>query len=220
MQLLILCGGKGKRLRPMTNEVPKPLLRVLKKPIIEYQLDFFKRHGFKDDDIILCTGYKHELFKERYPDLKQSVEKEKLGTAGAVKNAEKFIEGSFIMTNGDNIFSFNLQKMMRKFEEANNPVLALTKLESPYGIVDFEGPRIVRFREKPVLDKWINAGITIFTQESLDYFPKVGMIEYDVYPKLVKDRKLFAFKMRDPSFWLSIDTPKDIERAEEVLLNR
>lgn len=218
MQVLILCGGKGKRLRPFTEDRPKPLLEVLGKPIIEYQLDFFKRHDIKD--ITLCCGYKHELFEEKYPDLKFSAEKIELGTAGAIKNAEKFIKEDFIVTNGDNIFFFNFQKMQRMFENVKNPLLALTKLVSPYGVIDVGGDRVMQFREKPCLNLWINAGITIFTPESLDYFPKEGMIEYDVYPKLVKDKKLFAFKMREDAFWLAVDTEKDLETAKKMLLKR
>jgi len=216
MQLLILCGGKGKRLKPLTEEMPKPLLEVYDKPIIEYQIDFFNRHGIKD--IILCTGFKHDMFEEKYPELTQCHEQNELGTAGAIKNAEKFIDDDFIVTNGDNIFSFNFQKMQKMFFDVKNPLMALTQLVSPYGVIDVQGDRIVKFKEKPVLNLWINAGITIFTQESLDYFPKLGMIEYDVYPKLVKNKKLFAFKMRENSFWIAIDTEKDIERAKKMLL--
>lgn len=218
MQLLILCGGKGKRLKPLTDHKPKPLLEVLGKPIIEYQLDFFKRHGIKD--IILCTGYKHDLFDEKFPNTDKCVEKEELGTAGAIKNAENLIKDDFIVTNGDNIFSFNFQKMQKMFSTVKNPLLALNQLISPYGVIDMEGERITQFREKPVLKLWINAGITIFKYDDLDYFPKVGMVEYDVYPKLVKDRKLFGFKMRGDSFWLAIDSIKDLEKAEKILLER
>jgi len=218
MELLILCGGLGKRLRPFTIETPKPLIPVLNKPVLDYQIDFFKRHGVKD--IILCTGYKNELFKEKYSDLIHSIEKTPLGTAGAIKNAKKHIKGDFIVTNGDNIFSFNFQKMQKKFFDFGNPTLALARLTSPYGVIDVDNERIVQFREKPVLNLWINAGITIFTHESLDYFPDKGMIETDVYPKLVNDRKLFAFQMREGSFWMAIDTSKDIENAEKILLKR
>ena len=218
MELLILCGGLGKRLRPFTLETPKPLIHVLNKPVLDYQLDFFKRHGVKD--VILCTGYKHELFEEKYPDLIHSVEKTPLGTAGAIRNAKKNITGDFIVTNGDNIFSFNFQKMQKKFFDVRNPTLALSQLVSPYGVIDVENERIVQFREKPKLNLWINAGITIFTYKSLDYFPDKGMVEVDVYPKLVNDRKLFAFHMREESFWTAIDTPKDIENAEKILLKR
>jgi len=218
MQLLILCGSKGKVLKPLTEEVPKPLLEIHGKPIIEYQLDFFRRHGI--NDIVLCTGFKHEMFEERYPELTYCVEQKKLGTAGAIKNAEKVIKEDFIVTYGDNVFFFNFQKMQQMFANVNNPLMTLTQLVSPYGVIDVEGDRIVQFREKPTLNLWINAGITIFTQESLDYFPKEGMIEYDVYPKLVRDKKLFAFKMRENDFWAAIDTEKDIEDTKKMLLNR
>ncbi len=110
--------------------------------------------------------------------------------------------------------------MQKVFRDVNNPLMALTKLVSPYGIIDVHGSRIIQFREKPTLNMWINAGITIFTPDSLDYFPKEGMIEYDVYPKLTRDKKLFAFKMRDSSFWVAIDTDKDVETARKMLLNR
>lgn len=215
MQLLILCGGKGKRLRPITEEIPKCLLKVNNKPIIQYQIDFFKKNGI--NDIILCTGYRHDMFEESYPDLIKSRETKELGTAGAIKNAEKHIKEDFIVTNGDNIFSFNFQKMQEMFFKIKNPLMSLTQLISTYGVIDVENERVVRFREKPVLDLWINAGITVFTKESLDYFPKKGMLEYDVYPKLIKDKKLFAFKMQENSFWMAIDTEKDIENAEKML---
>jgi NDP-sugar pyrophosphorylase family protein len=218
MQLLILCGGRGKRLKPLTEDVPKPLLEIHGKPIIEYQLDFFKRHGIKD--IVLCTGFKHEMFEERYPELTYCAENKELGTAGAIKNAEKEIKGDFLVTNGDNIFFFNFQKMQQMFDSVNNPLMTLTQLVSPYGVIDIEGDRVLQFREKPVLNLWINAGITMFTQESLDYFPKEGMIEIDVYPKLVRDKKLFAFKMRENDFWVAIDTEKDVESAKKMLLKR
>lgn len=218
MQLIILCGGKGKRLSPLTDQVPKPLIEIHRKPIIQYQIDFFKRHGIKD--ITLCTGYKHELFQERYPNLNHSIETIPLGTAGAIKNAKKFIKEDFIVTNGDNIFSFNFQKMMKLFQDVNNSLLALTNLVSPYGVIEVEGNRVNEFVEKPVLKLWINAGITIFTKETIDYFPDEGMIEYDVYPKLVTEKKLFAFKMRENSFWIAIDTPKDVETAKKLLLER
>jgi len=91
---------------------------------------------------------------------------------------------------------------------------------SPYGVVEVEGDRVIDFREKPVLNFWVNAGITIFTRDSLKYFSDEGMIEYDVYPKLVKDKKLFTFKLREGFYWLAIDTAKDIENAEKLLLQR
>jgi NDP-sugar pyrophosphorylase family protein len=217
MQLLILCGGKGRRLRPYTEEVPKSLLEVLGKPIIEYQIDFFKRLGI--DDIILCSGYKHELFEKKYPDLTHSVEKNELGTAGAIHNAKKFIKEDFIVTNGDNLFQFNFKKMIDRFSDVKNPMMALAQPVSPYGVIDVEGERVVQFREKPILNFWINAGITIFNHDSLKYFPEIGMVEVDVYPKLVKDNKLFAFKLREGSFWMGIDTGKDLEEAKKLLLS-
>jgi len=167
MQLLILAGGR-KKSELCTEETPKPLIEIHGKPIIEYQIDFFKRHGIKD--ITLCTGYKCELFEERYPDLNQCAEKKELGTAGAIKNVENQIKEDFIVTNGDNIFFFNFQKMHKTFQDVKNPLMALTKLVSPYGVIDVQGSRIVQFREKPVLGLWINAGITLFTLDSLDYF--------------------------------------------------
>jgi NDP-sugar pyrophosphorylase family protein len=218
MQVLILCGGLGKRLKPYTEETPKPLLEVLGKPVIEYQIDFFKRHGI--NDIILCSGYKSDMFKKKYPDLKHSIESKALGTAGAIKNAEKLINDDFIVTNGDNIFMFNFQKMIQMFNDTRSPVLVLTQPVSPYGIIEVEGDRVIDFKEKPVLNFWINAGITVFPKENLKYFPEEGMIEYDVYPKLVKEKKLLAFRLREGTFWLAIDTPKDIENAEKMLLKR
>ncbi len=215
MHLLILCGGKAKRLRPLTENLPKALVPVGGKPLVDYQIASFRRWGITD--IILCSGYRHEVLRERYPALAHSVETEELGTGGAVKNAERFIHGDFVVTNGDNLWIFNFPEMHRVFEKVGSTVMSLTRLISPYGLVETDDRgRVIAFREKPALDLWLNAGITIFPYATLEYFPKKGMLEEIIYPRLAREGRLYGYKFGKDSFWIGIDTLKDLETAKRI----
>lgn len=219
MKALILAGGYGKRLRPLTDNRPKPMVEVLNKPILVWQLSWLKMNGI--DDVILCIGYMKDVIIDYTKGIKDmsieyAVEDEPLGTAGAVKNAYKLIskEDRFIVVNGDVITDLNIGKMLNN---SSNNSIAVVPLPSPYGIVEMDGERVIGFREKPRLDGfWINAGVYCLSSSIFEILPEKGSIEYDVFPLLAKEGKLSAVKYRD-AYWRSIDTHKDIEEAGKEL---
>lgn len=226
MIALILAGGLGKRLRPYTDKVPKPMIDVAGKPILEWQIEWLKKYGI--EKFVFLTGHLSEVIEQYFGNgekwgvqIKYSKEEEPLGTAGAVKKAERFVtEDYFFLINGDIISNLNPIMLKEGAGEDILGVLALVPLKSPYGIVDLdEKDRILRFREKPIIENyWINAGVLYFSSKVLKYFPVRGNYETEVLPKLSNERKLKGFKFPNV-YWKSIDSHKDLEEANEALAN-
>lgn len=229
LQALILCGGVGKRLRPLTDQLPKPLLEIRKGlTILDRQLLELKDAGL--EEIFLLTGYLGEKIKERYKSNWQSLniyyseEEKPIGTLCAIKKALGRIKQDVLVRNGDIVSGFNLQEFIKKAQNSPYPAtIAATKLRSPYGILKIEGERIVDFQEKPVLDFYINAGLYYFKKDSFPYFfasyPKEEKeIEKTVFPKLASEGKV-GYYFED-CFWQSVDSFKDLERVRKEFEKR
>jgi len=226
MKALILAGGLGKRLRPYTEEIPKPLVPVGGKPILVHQIEWLKRYGVRE--IVLAVGYRkekilNEVGSGRRLGVKVSyvVEEEPLGTAGAIKNAESILrnEEVFFVLNGDIITNINLDKLLEVLSHDILGALSLVPLPSPYGIIKYDNTtgKILQFVEKPTLeDYWINAGVYCFKPDIFDFLPEKGDIEKTSFPLLAKEGKLVAVPFRDV-IWKAIDTHKDLEEAEKLL---
>jgi len=221
MQAIILAGGFGKRLAPLTSEVPKPLLPVGGKPILVRQIEWLR--GFGVTDVVLAVGYlRHKVF-ETLGDGRRlgvrifySVEEEPLGTAGAIRNAELFMRDDvFIVLNGDVLTNLDLNRLVEALGDADGAI-ALVPLRSPYGIVEFDRDgRITRFREKPLLEGfYINAGVYAFRREVLKFLPERGNIEETAFPMLAERGRLRGVTYRDV-FWRSIDSVKDLEEVDK-----
>ncbi len=220
MQAVILCGGLGERLRPYTEKIPKVMLQLNRKPILEHVIKHIKKSGI--NNFVLLCGYKSEEIKNYFGDGKKfgvkisySVEKEKLGTAGAVNNAKDLIKDDFILVNGDVITDFPIDKLINEFQKISKPIVSLVRPKSPFGIAEIEnsgdGIKLKKFVEKPRMKEWINAGYTVIPKDLLKLFVKNGDVETDVYPKLVKSCELHAFLLADSCNWRSIDTHKDLK---------
>ncbi|MGC9131568.1 MAG: nucleotidyltransferase family protein [Pyrobaculum sp.] len=221
MQGIILAGGFGKRLAPLTSEVPKPLLPVGGKPILVRQIEWLRGYGVTD--IILAVGYLRQKVFEALGDGRRfgvrifySVEEEPLGTGGAVKNASLFItDDPVVVVNGDVLTNIPVDKMVEALGDAEGAI-ALVPLRSPYGIVEFDsGGFITRFREKPLLDGFfINAGVYVLRRRVLQELPDRGNIEETLFPRLAQQRRLRAVVFRDV-FWRSVDSLKDLEEVDK-----
>ncbi len=221
MKAVILAGGVGKRLRPLTDERPKPMIEVLDKPIIEWQIRWLASHDIKE--IIICVGYLKEHIINHVGSgnkfgvrVGYAVEEEPLGTGGALRNAESLLAGhsEFFMINGDVLT--NLDPNMLRDGGAVNAI-ALVPLKSPFGVVEVEGSSVKRFVEKPSIpDRWINAGVYHFTRDVFPLLPDSGNIEVTALPALANQGKLLATKY-DRVFWRSIDSHKDIEEAAKEI---
>lgn len=203
---LILIGGKGTRLRPLTYKTPKCMIDVHGKTLTEHLFDLLKKYGIRD--VILSVGYLKEKVKEYYGDgskfgvnLTYVEEGEPLGTAGPLRLAKKYLNNSFIVTNGDELKNFNIPRMFRLHKRKDAlATLALTTVTDPsqYGVARLSGSRILEFVEKPKKEEapsnLINAGFYIMEPEVIDMISGgFSMLEKDVFPKLAREGRLRGF---------------------------
>jgi len=226
MKAVILAGGYGKRLKPYTENVPKPLLPVAGRSILEWQIRWLKHYGF--EEILICAGYlKEKLVNEVGSGVKYGVrvgyvvEDEPLGTGGALKNAEHILRNdeSFLLINGDILTDLDPNELLEDLEGIYLGAIALVQLPSPYGIVKFDEKtrKVISFVEKPrLMDYWINAGVYVFKREVFNYLPERGDIEKTALPRLADDGKLKAHLFEN-AFWMSIDSHKDLEEASKII---
>jgi mannose-1-phosphate guanylyltransferase len=224
MKAVILAGGLGKRLRPLTDERPKPMIEVLNQPIIEWQVKWFKKFGI--DEFVICVGYLKEHIIDYIGSgskfgvkVGYAVEEEPLGTGGALKNAQSLLGGTenegFFMVNGDILTDLNPNTLQ---DGITSSALAVVPLRSPYGVIELDESSIITgFVEKPqIKDRWINAGVYYFGSEIFSYLPDSGNLEVTALPVMIKDRKVKAIRY-EKSFWRSIDSHKDIEEASREI---
>lgn len=214
MHAIILAGGRGKRLRPITDYVPKPLVPLNNIPIIEWQISYLKKFGVKE--ITICTGYKTEMIQNFLAvknnlgvKIRFSVEKIPLGTGGAIKQAGLSIKDkSFFVLNGDTITNIDLEELVKKQNS-----IASIELKTKFGVVEIEGDKITQFKEKKEIPNvWMNAGVYHLQKEILQDLPKKGDIEKTVFPDYAKKGKLTTVKFKN-AMWHSIDSFKDIEEC-------
>ncbi len=205
-KVVILAGGKGTRLRPLTYEVPKALLPIHGKTLTEHLFDLFKKYEIKD--ILISVGYLKEKIMEYIADGVRFgvdvgyIEEDKpLGTAGPVKLARHKLNDTFIVTNGDELKDIDLEEMYKLHKENNALVtIALTTVDDPseYGVARLAGSKILEFVEKPKKGKspsnLINSGLYIVEPEVINMIPDgKAMFEKDVFPKLAEKGKLFGY---------------------------
>ena len=211
LKAIILAGGRGKRLKPITDYVPKPLVPIKNIPIIEWQIKYLKKFGI--DEVIICSGYKTKMM-ENYLEMKDlgvkikfSVEKSPLGTGGAIKKAGKMIKDKeFFVINGDTLTNIDLKKLAK----VSNAIAAI-ELKTKYGILKTKGEKIINFREKKeISDTWMNAGIYHLQKNILKELPDKGDIEKTLFPNYAKKGKLNTVKFKN-SKWYSVDSFKDME---------
>ena len=217
MKAIILAGGRGKRLRPITDYVPKPLIPIKNIPIIEWQIKYLKKFGITE--VIICSGYKTRMIEDYLNNKKLgikitfSIENKPLGTGGAIKKAGKKIKDkTFLVINGDTITNIDLKQLFKK-----ENVIASIQLQTKFGILQTEENKIIKFDEKKeIIDLWMNAGIYHLKTEILKELPDVGDIEKTLFPDYAKKEKLSTVKFRNTK-WYSIDSFKDIEECSHVV---
>jgi mannose-1-phosphate guanylyltransferase len=225
MKAFILCGGRGERLKPITDKVPKPMVPVAGKPILEYQLDLLKKHGIRD--AVLLVGWHCEAVEEYFGDgsgrhmhIEYSYEdpNNRLGTAGPFKAARHLVDGTIIAMNGDIISNTDITRIV-SFHKAKGctGTINMIDMPSPFGIIDLDGDFIVKFREKPVLPYKMNAGLYVLEPEVVDLMPDVGSIETDVFPKVAAAGRLCGFDSTG-IYWSDVGTHKDLEKVNKDVL--
>ena len=234
MRAVVLVGGFGTRLRPLTFTTPKNLLPVAGRSIIERVVTQLASHGV--DDVVLSMGYLPSAFHEAFPDdrcagvdLHYAVEPEPLDTAGAIRFAatDAGIAERFVVANGDVLTDLDLGALVRfHHERAAEATIALTRVDDPsrFGVVPTdEKGRVRAFVEKPPRDEaptdLINAGTYVCEPSVIDRIPEGRRvsIERETFPAMVEDGTLFAFA--DPSYWIDAGTPDTYLRANLDLLD-
>jgi NDP-sugar pyrophosphorylase family protein len=220
----ILCGGYGKRLKPLTDHIPKPLLEIKKNyTILDKQILQFKYAGVKK--VILLCGHLNEKIKEQFGDswnevqIEYLVEDKPRGTLFAMNNLLKNFEAdNYIIRNGDVACDANIKEMIN--EHKNEMLMYISPLISPYGVVELSENKIIGFREKPRLDYYINAGIYIVSKKLKSIFSKhkEGDVEKLVFPKIAKSGLMNYYK--ENVFWQSVDSIKDLEAVNKEYFNK
>jgi glucose-1-phosphate cytidylyltransferase len=213
MRTLILCGGKGTRAYPLTTQVPKPLLEVAERPVLQHVMEIYAAQGFTS--FVLAAGFKLELIEEFAKKLSGEWDVEVVdtgvdtNTGGRIARCRERLGETFFATYSDGLADIDLEELLA--HHRTNPgtaTLTTVPLPSQYGTIIFGGDsRVSSFREKPVQgDHWINGGYFVFDQGAFDHWAGEDL-ERDVLPALGAAGELFAYQHR--GFWKSMDTYKD-----------
>jgi mannose-1-phosphate guanylyltransferase len=227
MKAVLLVGGMGTRLRPLTYRTPKPLIPVMGRPLMMHVIDSLPDEV---DETIIPVGYKRDVMEDhirRNPPRRRITiveEAQPMGTGGAVKNVEDYIDGPFLVINGDSISSLDMNEFVNYHRRKNAfATISLWQVEDPepFGVVDMDADgRIRRFQEKPKREEafslLINAGAYALEYEALDYIGDgfVSM-ERDVFPRIT-ERGMFG--MRFDGYWVDCGTRENLLKAFRTLM--
>jgi len=227
MKGFILAAGEGTRLRPLTYEIPKPLLPVGKIPILTYLVDLYLKHGVDDIKINVQKKHLEDFYKWKatyFPreKIELVVELKPSGTFTPIikKVSQKWFSEPIVVSNGDELKELNLREMIDfHLQKGGVATVGLVKVENPqvYGVAKIEEDKISEFIEKPKNppSSYINSGLYIMNPEIRNYFPKkakFAMVETDLFPQLAKEGKLFGYKWEGK--WMDIG---DFERWEKAI---
>ncbi len=228
MHAVILAGGRGERLRPYTDDRPKPMVEVSGVPILAYQLHWLKAQGVTD--VVMACGYRHEVITAYFGNgekwglgITYAIEEEPLGRGGAIRHAYGRVGGAppiVLATNGDIITNLSLPPVLAQHQAARDlATVVLTPYVSNFGLVEVDAhDRVIAFNEKPNLPYWINAGIYVLSSEVIAQFPEVGDHERTTFPRLAEQRRLGAYK--STAYWRSVDTVKDLSETSREMEQR
>lgn len=219
--VVLMAGGLGNRLRPLTDAVPKPLLKVGHKPLLETILETFRSHNFTK--FFLSVNYKADMVKAHFGDgsrwncqIEYLEEKERLGTAGALSLLPSRPTGPMIVMNGDLLTKVNFSSLVDyHMQQGATATMGVREydFQVPYGVVEIDEGRIVALTEKPVQSFFVNAGIYVVNPSTLDIVPKDKFFDMtELFNFLIKAGKPTAvFPIRE--YWLDIGQPDDFIRA-------
>lgn len=222
MQVVILCGGKGERLREHTEAIPKPLVEIGGKPILQHIMRTYSYYGY--NDFILCLGYKGDKIREYFNQNNNetwNIEFVDTGldtnTGGRIKKIEKYIEtDNFLATYADGLSDINIKELIEYHKKHGKiATMTCTYLRSNFGIVSINNDNVVvGFKEKPFVNMWMNGGFFIFNKKIFNYLEENSILEGHPMEQLAKDRELVAFKHK--GFWEGMDTYKDTRMLNEA----
>jgi NDP-sugar pyrophosphorylase family protein len=230
---IILAGGLGTRLQPLVSDRPKPMAQAAGKPFLEYLIEQLRGQGF--DELVLCVGHLAGHVCDYFGDgsrwgvrLRYAVERQLLGTAGALRNAASFIDGTFLALNGDSYLDADFRAMVQLHQQRRSldpqtvGTIAAVKVDdaAAYGMLEMDGRgRILRFREKATPGRdWMNGGAYVLEPEVLDCIPadRPVSIEQEVFPLLL-DRGYHLYSHQVEGFFADIGTPEGYRRFQRYI---
>ena len=219
--VVLMLGGLGTRLRPLTNDTPKPMLRVGNKPILETIIEGFKQYGYTN--FIFSVNYKKEVIQDYFQNgeafdvkIEYIEEDKKMGTAGALSLLKKRPTKPFFVMNGDLLTQINFDQLMQfhmEYESVATMCVREFEYQIPYGVIETNGTDLVTIKEKPIHRSFVNAGIYVLNPDVLDYIPQDEFYDMpSLFEKLIeKNSKTSVFPIRE--YWLDIGQIDDFNKA-------
>jgi glucose-1-phosphate cytidylyltransferase len=227
MKVVILAGGLGTRISEYTKSVPKPMIKVLGKPILMRIIEHFAKHGHRE--FYIATGYKSKIIEDYFKTIKAN-KKYKINiintgkstlTGGRLKRLKHYLNETFLMTYGDGLSSVNINKLI-KFHKKNKKMVTLTAVrpQARFGAIKIINNSVKYFREKSSLDEgWINGGFFVIEPKFLSLIRGDGTyLEQEPFRKISKKKQLVAYKHK--GFWQCMDTIRDKEILEKKIKNK
>ena len=227
MKVVILAGGLGTRISELTKIVPKPMIKILGKPIIHRIIDHYVANGFKE--FYVALGYKGALIKKYFKSCKlnKDIKVECIDTGkntmtgGRIKRLKKYLNKTFMVSYGDSLSSVNLKKLLA-YHKKKNKLVTLTAVRPParFGVIKIAGDKVKYFREKDSLDAgWINGGYFVMNPAFLKYIKGDNtFLEQKPLKEMTKKKELIAFKHK--GFWQCMDTLRDRKILEKKIKNK
>ena len=229
MKAVILAGGLGTRLQPYTNSLPKPMLPLGEKPILEHLIEWIRKNGVKE--IVLCVSYLRKKIEDYFGDgekfgvkIEYAISKKPLATAGQLKTAEKFIDGTFVCLYGDSIYNFSLRSMIAQHKKSKSIVtmsLYDYKFNLKYGVIDTtKVGRVNSWNEKPEFSAKINMGCYVMESELLQLIPKNKPYGMDDTIRKVLAKKKKVTSVISKKGFIDIGDKETYEKANDEYKNR
>lgn len=222
-QVVLMLGGLGSRLRPLTNEIPKPMLKVGNKPIVETIVDGFKQYGYTN--FIFSVNYKKEVIQDYFQTgevigvtIDYIEETKRMGTAGALSLLENRPTDPFFVMNGDLLTQVNFDQLMQ-FHKEQNAIATMCvreyEYQIPYGVIETDDTDLIAIKEKPIYRSFVNAGIYVLSPEVFDYIPVDTFYDMPTLFEALIDhgKKISVFPIHE--YWLDIGQVDDFNRANE-----
>ena len=221
MEAIILAGGRAERLGDAAGGLPKPLVPVAGRPLAAWQIGLLGRAGV-DRVILSCNAGAGAQFASALngvgPELAIAEEPERLGRGGGIRfaAAERREDGDVLALNGDELLDLDFAALLEQHRSTGAAAtIAVAQPRSPFGVVELDGDRVSGFAEGGTVECWVSCGVYVLGEEALARFPDRGDHETTAFPELAAEGKLGAF--RHEGLWLTVNTPKDLRRAEEYL---
>ncbi|MEC1178875.1 nucleotidyltransferase family protein [Metasolibacillus meyeri] len=221
--VILMLGGLGTRLRPLTNDIPKPMLKVGNKPILETIVEGFKQYGYTN--FIFSVNYKKDVIQDYFQhgeafgvSIEYVEENKRMGTAGALSLIKRRPTEPFFVMNGDLLTQINFDQLMQ-FHIENDSMATMCvreyEYQIPYGVIETDGASLINIKEKPIHRSFINAGIYVLNPAVFDYIPEGQFYDMPtLFEQLIaEDRRISAFPIHE--YWLDIGQIEEFKRADD-----